>query len=493
MHRFSASDIAKSILVGDVTSTEVTSHYLNRISEYNNHLHAYVYIDKEGALSKANACDRLLAEYNKQGLPLTELGPLFGVPISIKESFAWANTATTLNYPPMKNYIAPNTSALVQRLIDAGAVILGKTNVPTLLADIQTRGPLYPTSNNPYDMSRTPGGSTGGGAAALAAGLTTLELGSDIGGSIRNPSNFCGLFGLKPTENGRSTDGHMPPLPASISGRTPGISVLNNTGPLARSVADLERAYQVLYQPDWRQLSDLPVQRQQCTGDKLSDYTFAYFDGLYGIQAGREARYGLEKMVQRIAGQGAPIEKIDIPKQLTERIFKLWARLFGFMMGQNLSWPIRKLFYLSFRKSLSQSQLPAKEDLKKGLSLNYQVFSEALAERQQLIAEINTLFAPYDAILSPTAMGPAFPHNPKHAPIPLDGEHMPYIDYCLPFVVLYNLTGHPVLIVPSGLSESGMPIGVSIAAPHHAEASLLAIGKQLESLGFSFTPPANFA
>ncbi|RUO37824.1 hypothetical protein CWE15_11080 [Aliidiomarina taiwanensis] len=493
MHRLTASQVAESILHGDTSSTEVTNHYLNRISKYNNHLHAYVFIDKEGALSKAKECDRILADYKKKGLSTAELGPLFGVPISIKESFAWVGTATTLNYPPMKNFIATNTSVLVQRLLDAGAIILGKTNVPTLLADIQTAGPLYPTSNNPYDMSRTPGGSTGGGAAALAAGLSTLELGSDIGGSIRNPSNFCGLFGLKPTENGTTSDGHFPPLPKSVSGRTPGISVLNNTGPLARSVADLERAYHVLYQPDWQQLQYMPVQRKHCSSPNLGDYSFAYFDGLHGMQAGREARYGLEKMVQRIAGQGAKVEKIELPKPLTERMFKLWARLFGFMMGQNLSWPMRKLFYLSFRKALSQSQLPAKEDLKKGLSLNYHVFSEAMAERQQLIAEINALLAPYDAILSPTSMGPAFPHNPKHAPIPLDGEHMPYIDYCLPFVVLYNLTGHPVLTVPSGLSENGLPIGVSIAAPHHAEASLFAIGKQLESLGYAFTPPTNFA
>src|SRR5690554_1199015 len=380
MDFLTATDIAQQIRSGTLTSTAITQHYLKRIEKHNQTLHAYVHIDSEGALRKAAECDRILKE---EGLS-EQLGPLFGVPISIKESFLWVGTATTLNYPPMKQFKATSTLFLVQRLLNAGAIILGKTNMPTLLADIQTAGPLYPTSNNPYDTSKTPGGSTGGGAAALAAGLTTLELGSDIGGSIRNPSNFCGLFGLKPTENGMTSDGHMPPLPTRVSGRTPGISVLNNTGPLARSVVDLERAYHVLYQPDWHKQQYLPVQRQQCTSKDLKDYTFGYFDTLYGIQAGREARYGLKKMVQRIAGQGANIEKIEIPKQLTERIFKLWARLFGFMMGQNLSWPVRKLFYLSFRKALSQSQLPAKEDLKKGLSLNFQVFSEALAERQQL-------------------------------------------------------------------------------------------------------------
>ncbi len=492
MHRLTATQVAQSIIEGRMTSTEVTTHYLNRIEKYNQHLHAYIYIDKEGALNKAKACDTKLAEYKAKGTATTELGSLFGVPICIKESFLWAGTSTTLNFPPMKNFVASETSVLVQRLLDAGAVILGKTNVPTLLADIQTMGPLYPTCNNPYDHTRTPGGSTGGGAAALAAGLSALELGSDIGGSIRNPSNFCGLFGLKPTENGTSSDGHLPPIPASISGREVGISVLNSTGPLARSADDLELAYRVLYQPHWEQLQYLPVQRPQKTSGQLTEYNFAYFDTVYGMQAGEEVRLGLDSLVKRITDQGARVDKVTIPQHLAERIFKLWARLFGFMMGQNLSWPIRKLFYLQFRKALSQSQLPVKADLKKGLSLNYAAFSAALAERQSLIAEINALFAPYDAVLSPTSMGPAFEHNKKHTHVSLDDGSMPYIDYCLPFVVLYNLTGHPVLTVPAGLSKRGLPIGVSISAPHHAEASLLAIGKQLESLGFGFTDPAGY-
>lgn len=492
MNFLSATEIAQQIKSGTLTSTAITQHYLQRIEQHNNTLHAYVYIDSAAALRKATECDRIYADTKANGHSIESLGPLFGVPICIKESFLWLGTATTLNYPPMKNFKATNTSYLVQRLLDAGAIILGKTNVPTLLADIQTAGPLYPTCNNPYNLTRTPGGSTGGGAAALAADLTSLELGSDIGGSIRNPSNFCGLFGLKPTENGHPNDGHLPPLPAEVSGNTIGLSVLNNTGPLARSAHDLELAYKVLYQPDWQQLQHLPVARPQNISTNLKDYKFAYFDSLYGIHAGKEACAGLQKTIQLLEAQGASVEKTAIPEALAERIFKVWGCLFGFMMGQNLSWPIRKLFYLQFRNTLNQSSLPAKKELKLGLSLDFMAFNQALAERQAIIAELNETFAPFDAVLSPTSMGPAFEHNPKHNPIALDGSTMPYLDYCLPFVALYNLSGHPVLTVPSGLSESGLPVGISISAPHHCETSLLQIGKLLENQGLTFIPPTQF-
>ncbi|MFC7158952.1 amidase family protein [Pseudidiomarina halophila] len=207
MKYLSATEIARQINAGQLTSTAITEHYLNRIENYNPKLNAFVDLYPDTARLAAKQRDQ-----QKDDQP----GPLHGVPISVKECYQVKDTRTTLNYPPLRNLVADSTSLLVQRLLDAGAVLLGKTNVPTLLADAQTFGPIYPRANNPYDLSRTPGGSTGGGAAALAADLCALELGSDIGGSIRNPAHHCGLFGLKPTENGHHLDGHIPPFPISI-------------------------------------------------------------------------------------------------------------------------------------------------------------------------------------------------------------------------------------------------------------------------------------
>lgn len=485
MKFLTAKNTASLIQKGDLTSTEITEFHLARSRELNPVLNAFVYQNDTAALALARARD--IAKEDAE-----HLGPLHGVPISIKECFLWKNTPTTLNFPPKRNYTANDTSILVTRLLDAGAVILGKTNVPTLLTDAQTFGPLYPTANNPFNLHYTPGGSTGGGAAAVAAGLSTLELGSDIGGSIRNPSSFCGLFGLKPTENGYASDGHVPPYPEDNIG----ISVMNHTGPLARSVGDLEIAYKVLYQADWQRQRYLPVVTNgtainQDKPEPLAGFKVGYFDTLFGLQAGQDVQDAMGKMLRTLEAAGANTVKIKIDNHLAERIIKVWTKLIGFMMGLSLSWPVRKVFYWKFSPALRASRLPVSDELKTGLSLNFKAFSHALAEREALIAEVNQLFSGFDTVLSPTALGPAFSHNHKHQSILLDGEKIPYLDYCFPFVALYNLTGHPVLTVPAGLNGNGLPIGLSFSAPHHHEAQLFSLGSLLEELGYQFVAPGD--
>lgn len=465
MHYLSASAIAQAIAQQELTSSDATAHYLARIERYNPQFNAYVQVYAEQALQQAAAKD----QHNEAR------GPLHGVPISIKECYLLAGTSTTLNYPPLKNYIGQSTSPLVQRLLDAGAVILGKTNVPQLLADSQTFGPLYPTANNPFDPRRTPGGSTGGGAAALAAGLSALELGSDIGGSIRNPSSYCGLFGLKPTENGHAHDGHVPPLPEQRLG----MSVMNCTGPLARSAEDLALAYEVLYQP--RSTTQvLPT---------LNKFRVGLLSSFHGLQPGDAVQKGLARMQQLLEQAGATVLPVQIDPHLAQRIMANWAELFGFSIAQNLSWLIRQAFYWKFRPALRDSSLQVIEPLKRGLSLNFKQYTRALYERAELISEVQRCYQQVDVVMSATALGPAFEHNHHHRRIHLDGEAIPYMDYCFPYVALYNLTGQPVLTVPSGLSDSGLPVGISFAGRHHDEALLLHFAQLLSEHGVQFTAP----
>ncbi len=465
MHYLSASDIAAAIARHELTSVAATEHYLARIERFNPQFNAYVQVYAEQALQQAQARDQ----------QQQQRGPLHGVPISIKECYLLAGTGTSLNYPPLKNYRGQTTSPLVQRLIDAGAVILGKTNVPQLLADSQTFGPLYPTANNPFDPRRTPGGSTGGGAAALAAGLTSLELGSDIGGSIRNPSSYCGLFGLKPTENGHAHDGHVPPLPEQRLG----MSVMNCTGPLARSADDLALAYQVLYQPT-APTQPLPT---------LKGLRVGLLSSFHGLLPGQAVQHGLARMQQLLENAGALVAPVNIDQHLAQRIMANWAELFGFSIAQNLSWPIRQVFYWKFRPALRDSSLQVIAPLKRGLSLNFKHYTRALYERAELINEIQHCYQPHDVVMSATALGPAFEHNHQHRRIQLDGTAVPYMDYCFPYVALYNLTGQPVLTVPSGLSDSGLPVGISFAGRHHDEALLLQLAQLLSEHGVQFTAP----
>ncbi len=473
MQYLGANQIAQQIKSGVINSVDITRYYLEKIQTLNPSLNAFVDVFDQQAIVTAKQRD---VKFGKSEPHL--LGPLHGVPISIKECFGIAGTRSTVNFPPLKQNIANDTSLLVTRLQQAGAVILGKTNVPTLLSDAQTFGPLYPQCNNPHDITRTPGGSTGGGAAALAADMTALELGSDIGGSIRNPAAFCGLYGFKPTENGHFQDGHIPPLP----GNTLGWGAMNSTGPLARRADDLTLACDVLFAPDWTEQYYLPITSNKAAPESLNGVRIGVLNSLYGMSPGNDVSKAIEDTKAKLKQAGARVESMQIDKSLSEKLLLNWVSLFGFSMGQTLSWPLRKVFYWRFKTALKDSNLDARNAFKLGLSLNFKAFSRCLAIRKELTQEIHRLYAPYDTVLSATALGPAFPHNHKHQRIELDGESIPYIDYCFPFVALYNLTGMPVLTVPCG-TQQGLPIGLSFAASNHSDRYLLALGRLLEQQG----------
>src|SRR5215475_11479256 len=227
-----ATRLARDIRSGKLGSLEATEAHLQRIARLNGPINALVVVDRERAVKAAKAADRA------RGKKGAKLGPLHGVPITIKEAFDVAGLHTTSSHPPLKDNVATSDASLVARLRAAGAIILGKTNVPELCADFQTDSPLFGPSLNPWDTRRSAGGSTGGGGAGVAARLSPLELGSDIGGSVRNPAHYNGIFTLKPSEWRVPARGHVPGLP----GKTRTMHWMNTYGPLARSVEDLDIA-----------------------------------------------------------------------------------------------------------------------------------------------------------------------------------------------------------------------------------------------------------
>lgn len=457
---------------------ETLNDVFGRIEQDNAKLNAIVHVFEDAASERAKLLIEKCDQYKDK--------PLYGVPVTIKESFAYKSSPTTINFPSLKNNKPEESSVLAERLEEAGAIIVGKTNVPTMLADCQTFGPLYPTANNPYDITRTPGGSTGGGAASLAAEFSFAEIGSDIGGSIRNPSNFCGLYGLKPTQNGHIHDGHVPPLP----GKDLGFTALNSTGPLARSVSDLKAIYDVCYQPMPQYQQYMRVETDTPKHQELGKYKVAYFDSLVGMGCSRATKEGLARIIKALEDQGASVEKISIDDALAQRILQCWVKLFGFVAGQDFSWPIRKVMQLKFNSDLKGSNIEASKQLGEGLSLDFKEYSKALLEQKECTAEFFEYFENYDFILSPTTIGPAFEHNHRHKPITIDGQSYAYSDYCFGYVLPYNLMGNPVLCVPSGLDEVlKLPVGISVAAKHHSEQQLLHFGSLLEAQGFAFQAP----
>src|SRR5918997_4917821 len=228
-HFSSANEIAAAIRLRRVSSSEVLDLYLARIAKHNKALNAVVTLDEAGAKARAKHADKALAR--------GELwGPLHGVPMTIKDALETADLRTTGGHPPLSNHVPKKDATAVARLRAAAAVLIGKTNVPPLSADGRADNPIFGRTNNPWNLERTPGGSTGGGAAAVSAGLSAFDVGSDLAASVRMPAHWCGLFGLKPTERRVPNTGHIPEVP----GMPRAVRHMNVLGPLARSVEDLE-------------------------------------------------------------------------------------------------------------------------------------------------------------------------------------------------------------------------------------------------------------
>ena len=356
-----------------------------------------------------------------------------------------------------------------------------------MLSDVQSFGPLYPTANNPYDVSRTPGGSTGGGAAAVAAGLTALEIGSDLGGSIRLPAHFCGVFGLKPTENAAMHgDGHVPPVP----GDRGGFGAMASMGPLARTMSDIELAWRIINQPEWKYFLHLPARPRVKT--LLGDYRIAWFDDIAPVECGDETKQVLGAFLRTLEAGGVQCEKRPFDDKWLKEAYEVWGLLFGSIVGQDASWIVRQVIKRQFSRKGKGSAINLLGPLKAGLDLRFKDFSRALRRRVELVQDLQRRFDEYDFIISPVAAGPAFRHNHSYQPIEWNGRTLAYLDYAMPFAIIYNVCGNPALVVPAGTTADGLPIGVQVAASHYAEAELIHFGKSIEQLGVACPTPAGY-
>ena len=293
-----ATELLAALRAGRVTSLELTELYIRRIERHDARLNAVVVRDFERARHQARAADRAAA----RGEP----GALLGLPMTIKESFNVTGLPTTCGVPEWRDFVSQHDAPAVARTREAGAVLLGKTNVPPMLADWQSANPIYGRTNNPWDLGRTPGGSSGGSAAAIAAGLSALEVGSDIGGSIRVPAAFCGVYGHRPSETLLPKSGQfpLPPLPNSVG-------VMAVQGPIARSAEDLELALSVLAGPDvgedvaWR--VELPPPRH----DRLADFRVAVLPAIPWLVVDDAITQALQELATRLGRLGATVKEVQ--------------------------------------------------------------------------------------------------------------------------------------------------------------------------------------
>lgn len=450
----SAWELAQGIRFRYISSLDVVEAYLQQIAAHNPALNAIATLNAQAAREQA----RLADSARLQNKPI---GPLHGVPITVKDTLETAGMRTTAGHPALADYVPAQDATVVARLKEAGAIVLGKSNAPPLAMDIQTDNPLFGRTNNPWNWQTTPGGSSGGAAAALAAGMTALEIGSDMGGSIRLPAHFCGVAGLKPTEHLVPHTGHIPPLPhAPDTLRHMGV-----VGPMARSVTDLRLALSIIAGPDGRSWDVPPVPLGEAERRPLNELRIAWTDSFPGIPASAETRAALGSLAQGLETAGCRVEQL-LPSGFNfERAWETFAQL--------------------MRVMVPELQEPDT------LGPFFGEYILALERRDALTAAMERFLAEWDAWLCPVAPTPAFPHCPRGSPLSVDGREIGYWnmgDYC----TIFNLTGHPALSLPFALSSEGLPIGVQLVGRRWGDTHLLMVGELLEEALGSRPRPLGF-
>lgn len=474
----SATELAAMIRERRATSEEITRAFIARINNHNHRYNALIWLREEEAIADARRADAAIA--NGDSL----LGPLHGVPITIKEQFWVKGSPSTLN-TKMFGFVAPMDGAAVESLKRAGAVILGTTNVPFMLSDYQTQGEVYPTASNPYDTTRTPGGSTGGGAAALAAGFTSAELGSDLGGSIRVPSAFCGLWGLKPTYGAiNQTQGGWP----DTTNATTRLA-LASPGPLARAPEDLRLMWDALRATPIDPRFQKPIERSEATARTLGQYRIAWMDEWgtpHGpIRVGQDVKQKLRMLIDSLRAHGATVERTA--PDMYEELQRSFFGTFGGMMAENKPWLLRKMITAQM-SGLDPGNGSFAEFAASMSDASDERWRNVGAERARLTERWVQFFRDHDLLVLPITYGAAFTKCETGSAVPGDDGPVPYTAYA-PYTTIINAAGLPSLAVPMGLNQAGLPIGLQIVGPPHSEEELLHVAMLLKPLVPAFTPP----
>jgi amidase len=478
LHYKSATALAGLIRRKKIGCLELLDHFLERIETYNPQLNAIIWMDRDKARKRARAADAAL----KKG---KRLGPLHGVPMTIKESYNVAGSPTTWGLPELKHNVTDTTAVSAQRMIDAGVTLFGKTNVPLMLADWQSFNAVYGTTNNPWDLSRAPGGSSGGSAAALAAGLTGIEAGSDIGSSIRNPAHYCGVFGHKPTFGLVTYAGHA--MPGVVS--SPDISVV---GPLARSAADLELALDIMAGPDpddggaWR--TALPT----CDKTALKQFRVAVKLADPNCEVDHEYADKLQAFVDALGKAGAKVRHAE-PAIDTLRLHDVYVRLLRAATSSRTT----DAEVARWQEAIAAGdQSPYLRQMVAGVTMGHREWLKLDNERHAMRLAFNAFFRDYDILLCPVAASAAFPHDQEgerwRRKITINNKRVPTTDQLF-WAGYSGVVYLPSTVGPIGLTGSKLPVGYQAIAAQGQDKTSLAFARAVERELGGFEPPPGYA
>jgi len=419
--------------------------------------------------------------------------PLLGVPMTVKESFNAAGLPTTWGIPQARDFRANDDALILARARRAGAVLLGKTNVPIVLADWQSYNAIYGVTRNPWDLERTPGGSSGGSSAALAAGFAPLELGSDIGGSLHVPAHFTGVMSLKPTLGLVPSRGHAPPGAPPL----PRNDDLVVVGPMARTAADLALLVYVIAGPDelttgvGYRLALKPSRHEQ-----LARYRVLMIDSHPLVPTATPVRAALERLADRLARSGVKVERSHPLLPDLAEAARIYMRLL--LSFSAAFWPpalYEELKNSGAAFSADNDSLSAARA--RGIGLSHRDWVTADIARTRLQQQWRALFAEIDIVLCPPMPVTAFAHDHSaqqhERRLEVDGKPYPYLDVGLVWAGPATSAGLPAAVVPIDRGESSLPIGVQIIGPYLEDRTVLAFAAAIEREFGGFVPPPGYA
>ncbi|MGI9422108.1 MAG: amidase [Hyphomicrobiaceae bacterium] len=480
LHFQTATQLAALIRDRKISSADLLDCFLSRVERYNPELNAIIWMDVDGARRRARDADAALAKGENWG-------PLHGLPMTIKESYQLAGSPTTWGDPDLRENVTDTTALSVQRLQGAGANIFGKTNVPLNLADWQSYNAIHGTANNPWDLSRTPGGSSGGSAAALASGLTGLDAGSDIGASIRNPAHYCGIFGLKPTygiipPRGQARPGVVAPADISV------------IGPMARGASDLRLGLDVMAGPDLLQEAGWRLDLPQATQESLKDFRVAV--KLSDPNSEVDAAYAdaLQNLADKLAKAGATVNDNAHPDIDTRRLHDVYVTLLRAATSTRLS-DADFAQWLSVADTLGADDGSYYAMMARANTMRHREWLVLNNERHAMRFAFSEFFKDWDILLCPAAASAAWPHDQvgerQDRTIPVNGKPVPTTDQLF-WAGFSGVVYLPSTVGPAQILSSGLPVGYQAIADYCADHTAIRFSECVEREIGGFVQPPDF-
>ena len=477
----SASKLIQAIKNGQYSVEEITSAYLQQIQKHNPTINAITdMFSSDAILKQAKQKDKQLKEGKA-------LGPLHGLPMAIKDSYNVQGLISSNGVPYLKNNRVDTDATLVKHLKDAGAIIMGKTNLPLLAIDWQSTNTWFGQTNNPYDLSRVVGGSSGGSAAALASGFSALEMGSDAGGSIRVPAHFCGVYGIRPTEGALSGRGHL-----ESPGNVRSIRYITCCGPMARTAEDLQLAMEILWKSNNREQEIAPVPFKNSYWNQENGLKIAYSEQLGNIELDKDYKAVYDAFIQKLVQSNYSIQQAK-PNYNSAKAIDIWGRVVGFDFSAGLPtyMPFKRLFTYLFIYGKYRCGSWSKS-LAKGINISPKNYAKALEEKNDISDQFNQFFNDWDIWITPVGAIPAFKHQRAGKPFIINGKKVPYTQALMPYNFSTAIMGHPVVTIPIGQTKQGLPVGIQIHGRRWEDHRLLQIAKELSSFTEGFQIPNMF-